>query len=46
MESWLEFYEKMKGKLDRELLQEEIDFLKWVYDKYLEELEQKSSITK
>lgn len=34
---WIEMYEMTKKKLDRELKQQEIDFLKWVYEKHKKE---------
>lgn len=34
---WMEMYEMTKKKLDRELKQQEIEFLKWVYEKHKEE---------
>ncbi|WP_211320624.1 hypothetical protein [Pseudogracilibacillus auburnensis] len=41
MVGWIEMYEMTKKKLDRELKQQEIDFLKWVYEKHKKEEELK-----
>ena len=40
MAGWMEMYEETKKKLDRELKQQEIDFLKWVYEKHKQETEE------
>jgi len=43
MSDWLEICEVTKQKLDRELQQQEIDFLKWVYERHIEERESNMS---
>lgn len=40
MVGWIEMYEMTKKKLDRELKQQEIEFLKWVYEKHKQEIEE------
>lgn len=39
MIEWIEICEVTKKKLDRELEQQEIDFLRWVYEKHKKEKE-------
>jgi len=36
---WIEIFKSTKKKLDRELQQQEIEFLKWVYERHKEEKE-------
>lgn len=37
MVGWMKLYERTKKKLDRELNQQELDFLKWVCNRKEEE---------
>ena len=37
MIGWLEMYNVTRKKLNRELNEKEIDFLKWMYKKYVQE---------
>lgn len=41
MKGWIEMCEFTKKKLDRELIEPEIDFIKWVCDKHQQETEKK-----
>ncbi|MEN2767237.1 hypothetical protein [Ornithinibacillus xuwenensis] len=39
----LELYKDIESKLKRDLTNEEMDFLQWVFNRYLEEKEQQSA---
>lgn len=41
MEEWLEFCESIKKRLNRNLNQEEISLLKWIYEKHRTERRKK-----
>lgn len=42
MEKMIHVYEEFRGKLGRNLDEEEKQFLKWVYERYLEEITNKT----
>lgn len=46
MESFLELCQGMKANLGRELQMKEVDFLRWMYESYLRELQNTEEIKK
>jgi hypothetical protein len=43
MKSYLQIYQDVKKNLDRELTDDEMKFLQWVFNRYIEEEKEKSA---
>ncbi|GIO26802.1 hypothetical protein [Ornithinibacillus bavariensis] len=43
MKSYLQIYYDIKNKLDRELTLDEVKFLQWVFNRYVEEEKEQSA---